>query len=138
MNFHIDTDHENSDEDNDLGIDKTVDAALLLHRQKQDDTYKWDRLHVAAHNINGLKGDPTKLHKLIEWALDENFHIIGLSETNIDPKEGKWLNRDLHSLDYTGYWSTKDNKIKGSGVALIITTNGRNTLEKLDLLDLIS
>src|SRR5881394_2593338 len=130
--LHTDSSSNNSnDEIEDIGIDLTMRTSILKHRQQKDELYKWSRLKITSHNINGLKGDQSKLHKLIEWALDDNIHIIGLSETNLSSREGKWLNQALHTLDYTAYWSSKDKKIKGSGVALIIHNKWAKHVEKI-------
>jgi len=52
------------------------------------------------------------------------FHdIIGLCETNITEKEGKFLNKQvLNPLNYQAFWSktNEKKKNKGRGVALII------------------
>ena len=62
---HIDSPDNNiNDEIEDIGIDLTTRSSILRHRQQQDELYKWDRLKITSHNINGLKGDPSKLHKL--------------------------------------------------------------------------
>ena len=130
--LHTDSSSNNSnDEIEDIGIDLTTRTSILKHRQQQDELYKWDRLKITSHNINGLKGDQFKLHKLIEWVLDDNIHIIGLSETNLSSREGRWLNTALHTLDYTAYWSEKDTKIKGSGVAIIIHNKWAKHAEKV-------
>ena len=41
------------------------------------------------HNINGLKGDMTKLNWLVEYCKEEHFNLVGISETNINEKEGE-------------------------------------------------
>ena len=46
----------------------------------------WDRTAVASHNVNGLKGDTTKIIMLEEWGNTNHINIIGLSETNIEDK----------------------------------------------------
>ena len=66
--------------------------------------------------------------------MNDNIHILGLSETNLNSKEGKWLNQTLHTLDYTAYWSTKDKKIKGSGVAIIMHNKWAKHVGKIRIL----
>jgi hypothetical protein len=43
---------------------------------------------IAAHNINGLKGNRHKLDILIDKFEEDNYDIVGVIETNITKKEG--------------------------------------------------
>jgi exonuclease III len=47
---------------------------------------------------------------------------MGLTETNISQRDGAFRNNNtyIQQQNYIGYWSDKDNKIKGSGVALLL------------------
>lgn len=76
---------------------------------------------MATHNINGLRNSKSKLLNLVIWGKENRFPIIGISETNIDKKQGAiYNNNDLKFWNYTGYWSNRDNKVKGSGVTILV------------------
>ncbi|RGB25913.1 hypothetical protein C1646_771103, partial [Rhizophagus diaphanus] len=64
------------------------------HLQDIDDQAKFPTLSFATHNINGLKSNPDKLYSLIDDLKD--FDIIGLNETNLSPKDGKYINNALN------------------------------------------
>ena len=52
--------------------------------------YKWrEKVKMGMHNINRLKGDMTKLDRLVEYCKEEHFNLVGISETNINEKEGE-------------------------------------------------
>jgi exonuclease III len=75
---------------------------------------------VACHNINGLKTKGWKLENLLGWAEEEEIAILGITETNLAEREGKFL---LHKTTerYVGFWSSAaEDKKKGSGVGLLI------------------
>ena len=36
----------------------------------------------------------TKLDWLVEYCKEEYFNLVGISETNINEKEGEWFNRE--------------------------------------------
>jgi exonuclease III len=56
---------------------------------------------------------------LIEWAHDYNINILGLTETNITEKEGRF--QTLDDMRYRSFWSNANPlKKKGSGVGLLI------------------
>ena len=76
-------------------------------------------LKVALHNINGIKGNFTKLELLLDWAYKENIDMIGINETNTT---GRQNNFNLKNQgNYLGLWSdAEENKKKGSGVSLLI------------------
>ena len=48
----------------------------------------WDQLIVCSHNINRIKNHPNKLLNFTEWATERHVTIAGLSETNIDKRDG--------------------------------------------------
>jgi hypothetical protein len=75
---------------------------------------------VACHNINRLKTKGWKLENLLGWAEEEEIAILGITETNLAEREGKFL---LHKTTerYVGFWSSAaEDKKKGSGVGLLI------------------
>ena len=47
-------------------------------------------LNIATHNINGIKGKITKLELLAEWGKKEKIDIIGINESNISERMGKF------------------------------------------------
>jgi hypothetical protein len=72
------------------------------------------------HNINGLKLNKDKLVSFLE-AADNLTDIFRISKTNLSKREGQILNRILlKSLELTGFWLEKEEKIKGLGVAIIL------------------
>ena len=76
-------------------------------------------LKVATHNINGIKGNTTKLELLAKWAKEERIDILGINESNIDERQGKFCL--AKSSEYISFWtSAEEGKLKGSGVGLII------------------
>ena len=56
--------------------------------------------------------------KFINWCDEQHMDIIGISETNFTDKESAFL--VPVDKDYIRITTEKDNKIKGSGVALLL------------------
>ena len=79
----------------------------------------FESINIATHNINGIKGNTTKLNLLEEWISREKVDIIGINETNIKEQQGKFiLPKDSK---FVSFWtSAEEGKLKGSGVGLII------------------
>ena len=77
-------------------------------------------LKIAIYNINGLKANSYKLDILIDYAIEKNIDILEINETNILEQQGKFLvNKESR---YIGFWiEANRNKIKGSGVSLLIS-----------------
>ena len=74
------------------------------------------------HNINRLKGDMIKLDWLVEYCKEEYFNLVGISETNINEKEGEWFNRE--NKIYRSFWtSTEKDKNKSSRIRLLVDQN---------------
>ena len=60
----------------------------------------YQTLNIAIHNINGIKGNVTKLELLLEWASQEKIDIIGVNETNTTEKQSKYnINRQEKYLE---------------------------------------
>lgn len=58
---------------------------------------------------------------LVNWSKKNRIPVVGLSETNIDKKQDAiYNNNDLKFWNYTGYWSSRDTKVKGSGITILI------------------
>ena len=91
------------------------------HKQLKE---KWKKgkkeIQIACHNINGLKTRGWKLENLLSWAEKEEITILGITETNIAEREGKFLIYN-QTAQYKGYWtSAVTDKKKGSGVGILI------------------
>ena len=67
---------------------------FINEQQNQLQKAKFPTISFATHNINGLKSNPDKLYSLVDDLKD--FDIIGLNETNISPKDGKYINNELN------------------------------------------
>ncbi|CAB5196260.1 unnamed protein product [Rhizophagus irregularis] len=67
---------------------------FINEQQNQLQKAKFPTISFATYNINGLKSNPDKLYSLIDDLKD--FDIIGLNETNISPKDGKYINNELN------------------------------------------
>ena len=88
-------------------------------------------LKLGTHNINSLKVNSHKLDMLLDQMREENIDIIGISETNISERQGKFL--IPKDSDYIGFWAkANENKIKGSGVRLVIRRNWEKHIEQID------
>src|SRR5215208_3656570 len=70
-----------------------------------------DCLNIATHNIVTFK-DNIKNDQIIEHALINNIHILGLSETNIPFKQISILKKNLNST-YTYYFNSHRFHSKG-------------------------
>lgn len=80
---------------------------------------KYRTLSIATHNINGIKGKTSKLELLAEWASKERIDIIGINESNISERQGKFMLKK--DSEYLSFWtSAEENKLKGSGVGILI------------------
>ncbi|CAG8835398.1 36220_t:CDS:1, partial [Gigaspora margarita] len=69
---------------------------------KEKNIENFDRLKIEAYNINGLRLDKEKLQRLADQCNINKMDIIGITETNIGEKEGKWLN--TRHLGYASFW----------------------------------
>ena len=88
-------------------------------------------LKLGTHNINGLKVNSHKLDMFLDQMREENIDIIGISETNISERQGKFL--IPKGSDYIGFWAkASENKIKGSGVGLVIKRNWEKHIGQID------
>ena len=90
----------------------------------------WDQLFIATHNINGLKQNRNKLHHFAEWSNDRNINIIGLSETNLDKKDCRFILPDDSTFE--GFWSPRDRKVKGSGVGILVDKSWAKHIGHID------
>ena len=84
------------------------------------DTYNFRTLKIATHNINSLKINKFKLDSLIGFAAEEKIDIIGINKTNIIEQQSKFLVKK--ESNYVEFWiGANENKVKGSGVGLLIS-----------------
>src|SRR5208282_2138166 len=85
----------------------------------KDNEHLFNQLKVASHNINGLQSNQTKWNSLLDWTNDNKYDIVGIAESNLTTRQCTFLLP--HIDDYSVVWLGKDiNKIKGSGVGIII------------------
>ena len=84
------------------------------------------------HNINGIKSDTARFRSIVEWNKNRNIDVMGLAETNINKTCGLHYNNLISDLKYKGIWSECANKVKGSGVALLINDIWAKRLGKID------
>ena len=77
----------------------------------------FSQIKIRFHNINSIKGNYYKAQELIELRTSTNLNIIGITETNIQEKEGRYIK--INRKNYFTYWSSsKKEKHKGSGVGI--------------------
>ena len=76
------------------------------------------QIYFATHNINGIRIDSTKLEHLLTYTAEHNIDILILTETNLSSRAAKFT--DTLPRGYIGFWTGSDDKIKGSGVAILI------------------
>ena len=100
---------------------KSVGNGSPLDDSKQKEEKSFNQCRILSHNINGIKGNRFKLINLLDSAHSIKANIIGVSETNVNKKEGNFLNKDIDN--YIGFWSERDSKVKGSGVAIFLDHN---------------
>src|SRR3990170_2543454 len=77
-----------------------------------------DRLNIATHNIVTFR-DNIKNDQIIEHALINNIHILGVSETNIPFKQISLIRKNLNP-SYTYFFNSHAKHSKGNGVGLLI------------------
>src|SRR3989337_4572631 len=70
-----------------------------------------DSLNIATHNIVTFR-DNIKNDQIIEHALINNIHILGVSETNIPFKQISLIRKNLNPL-YTYFLNSHANHSKG-------------------------
>src|ERR1043165_3742321 len=98
---------------------------ITNERMMQEDLKeKWKKgrkeIKIACHNINGLKTKGWKLESLLGWAEEEEITILGITETNLTEREGRFLMHAANS-SYVGFWSSaaRDKK-KGSDIGIVV------------------
>src|SRR5438105_4990153 len=74
-------------------------------------------INIATHNIQGMN-DTNKQIQIIEEIKNNEIHIIGLSETNLNHNIAKYIYKN--NSNYLAWFSRSENDIRGSGMALIM------------------
>ena len=79
-------------------------------------------LHIATHNIRGLKSNMNKLTYCIELMNTYDLDILALNETNLDEQACRFPPlTPLLQQSYASYWApSATTKKLGSGVGLIV------------------
>ncbi|CAB4489938.1 unnamed protein product [Rhizophagus irregularis] len=92
-----------------------------LNKQETKNS-KFLELNIAAYNIDGIASVPSiqKLHNLLEFIKENGIDIMAILETNIDYRQEYFINQNIKSKVYSIIFSERDQKTKGSGMALVI------------------
>src|SRR5687767_5888345 len=77
-----------------------------------------DSLNVATHNIVTFR-DNIKNDQILQHALINNIHILGVSETNIPFKQISLIKKHLNP-SYTYFFNSHKSSSKGNGVGLFV------------------
>src|SRR5208282_5675565 len=100
----------------------------------KDNEHLFNQLKVASHNINGLQSNQTKWNSLLDWTNDNKYDIVDIAESNLTTRQCTFLLP--HIDDYSVVWSGKDiNKIKGSGIGIIIHNKWEKHMGKKFFID---
>lgn len=82
------------------------------------------------YNINELGLNDFKLNILMDYYMNKKVDIVGIVEANRNRKYGKFWNKQ--NLEYTSFWTNKDNKIKGSEVCIVINKKWKKHIGKIN------
>src|SRR6185295_14043610 len=102
--------------------EKEGERNMKVEQEQLKKSWKMGRkkIKIACYNINGLKTKGWKLENLLGWADEEEVMILGIMETNLTEREGKFLTYAANKK-YIGYWSSAaEDKKKGSGVGILV------------------
>ncbi|CAB4403292.1 unnamed protein product [Rhizophagus irregularis] len=116
----------------------TQDTNIRRSQQGQDEPNSSNNTSVTnafnltfvGHNINGLGSDNFKLNIFMDYCTNKGADIVGICETNRERKNGEFWNKQ--NPEYTSFWTNKDNKIKGSGVCIIIKKKWEKHIGKVN------
>ena len=75
--------------------------------------------------------DITKLQQLLVYTASMDIDIVVVTETNINKKNGAFIK--THNLGYHSFWSDKDQKIKGSGVGIMISNHLQHHISQINM-----
>src|SRR2546430_2422749 len=71
-----------------------------------------------------------KLEYLLIYIASHNIDILVITETNLSSKTARFFN--TKKFGYTGYWTGADDKIKGSGVGILVANHIAKYVYKCD------
>ena len=77
-----------------------------------------DSFNIASHNVVTFR-DNIKNDQIIEHALINNIHILGISETNIPQKQISLIKKNLNPM-YTYFFESNKSHSKGNGVGILV------------------
>src|SRR6266511_1522476 len=77
-----------------------------------------DSFNIASHNVVTFR-DNIKNDQIIEHALINNIHILGISETNIPQKQISLIKKNLNPM-YTYFFESNKTHSKGNGVGILV------------------
>src|SRR3990170_1610215 len=77
-----------------------------------------DSLNIATHNIVTFR-DNIKNDQILQHALINNIHILGVSETNVPLKQISLIKKHLNP-SYTYFFNSNKISSKGNGVGLFV------------------
>ncbi|CAG8722679.1 8063_t:CDS:2 [Gigaspora margarita] len=88
-------------------------------------------MKIGCYNINGLKTTQQKFETLGQWLDDEAFDIFAVMETNLNRKEGFFVEKKVENFRF--FWlNISIDKRKGLGIALGIKHAWKKYLEGVD------
>lgn len=87
-------------------------------------------LRLSMHNVNGIKGNSTKLFTLLDTLNEDD--IIGICETNIGKKEGHFINESIKDRGQFIWSTNSQHKVKGSGIAIFLSNKWLAHLGKIE------
>ena len=89
------------------------------------------RINIATHNINGLNIHKHRVDMLLDWGHEKGFNIIGISETNLQETEARYISRN--NTKFRGIWSlASKTKKKGFGVGLLVEEELEKHIGKIE------
>ena len=96
-------------------------ALTQLTKTKQNNRVfeieKYAQVRIGIYNINGLKVNRYRAQELHDIGKELELNIIGVVETNVAEKEGKFI--EFREKGYHTFWTDAEkDKWKGSGVAI--------------------
>src|SRR5256886_5064816 len=91
------------------------------------------QIFFATHNINGIRQDQSKLDRILSFSAEYNIDVLVLIETNLLASAKRFINVNTSKFGYISYWSEASDKIKGSGVGILIADHLVKYIHKVDV-----
>ena len=91
------------------------------------------QIFFATHNINGIRQDQSKLDRILSFSAEHNIDVLVLTETNLLASAKRFININTSKFGYISYWSEASDKIKGSGVGILIADHLAKYIHKVDV-----